>query len=88
MSTEILIKEEPNPKLDPRGSVKTQAGPQISNFILNKVYNKPKNKKKSKICINILQEKLRKKQVKQKFGNRIAYGVFISVVAVLFYVST
>jgi len=89
MSTETIIKENlNNPKLDPSESVKTQSGPQISNLNLNKVFYKPENKKKSKTCINSLQEKLRKKKVKQKFENRIAYGVFISVVAVLFYVST
>jgi len=89
MSTENLIRENlNNSKLDPIGSGKTQSGPKISNLNLNKVFYKPENKKKSKTCINSLQEKLRKKEVKQKFENRIAYGIFISVVAVLFYVST
>ena len=89
MSTETIIKENlNNPKLDSIGSGKTKSGPQISNLSLNKVYDKSENKKKLKTCINNLQEKLRKKEVKQKFENRIAYGIFISVVAVLFYVST
>ena len=89
MSTETIIKEnQNNPKLDPIGSSKTQFGSQISNLSLNKVYDKPKNKKKLKTCINNLQEKLRKKEVKKKFENRIVYGIFVSVVAVLFYVST
>ena len=39
-------------------------------------------------CINTLQAQLRKKEVKEKFENRILYGLFISLVAVLFYVST
>jgi len=89
MSTELLIKEDiKKPKLDPSGSGQTSSDPQISNLNLNKVYGNILNKKKSKTCINSLQEKLRKKEVKQKFENRIAYGIFISVVAVLFYVST
>ena len=89
MSTESIIKEDLNKlKLDPSGSGKIQSGPQISNLNLNKVYDKFENKKKIKTCINSLQEKLRKKEVKKKFENRIAYGIFISVVAVLFYVST
>ena len=89
MSTELLIKENiKKPKLDPSGSDKTYSDPQISNLNLNKVYSKILNKKKERICINKLQEKLREKEVKQKFENRIAYGIFVSLVAVLFYVST
>jgi len=89
MSTELLIKENiTKPKLDPSGSEKTRSDPQISNLNLNKVYGNKLNQKKSKTCINKLQEKLREKEVKQRFENRIAYGIFISVVAVLFYVST
>tara|TARA_Y100001970_G_C13781526_1_gene625607 strand:- start:159 stop:413 length:255 start_codon:yes stop_codon:yes gene_type:complete len=84
MSTELLIKENiKKTKLDPSGSDKTRSDPQISNFYLNKL-----NYKKSKTCINKLQEKLREKEVKQKFENRIVYGIFFSLVAVLFYVST
>ena len=89
MSTELFIKENiKKPKLDPSGSDKTRSDPQILNLNLNKVYGNILNKKKSKTCINKLQEKLREKEVKQKFGNRIAYGIFVSLVAVLFYVST
>ena len=89
MSTELLIKENiKNLKLDPSGSDKRRSAPQISNLNLNKVYGNTLSQKKSKTCINKLQEKLREKEVKQKFENRIAYGIFISVVAVLFYVST
>tara|TARA_Y100000746_G_scaffold215062_1_gene208892 strand:- start:510 stop:779 length:270 start_codon:yes stop_codon:yes gene_type:complete len=89
MSTELLIKEIiKKPKFDPTGSDKTNSDPQISNLNLNKVYPKILNKKKKRICINKLQEKLREKEVKQKFENRIAYGIFVSLVAVLFYVST
>ena len=89
MSTEILIKEDlQKAKLDPARSDKIRSGPRFSNSSLNKVSDKTVNKKKSKICINTLQEKLREKQVKQKFEYRILYGIFLSVVAVLFYVST
>jgi len=89
MSTETLIKENSkNIKLQPHGSKKFYSDPQISNLDLNKVQNNTLKKKKSKTCIKTLQEKLRKKEVKEKFENRILYGLFISVVAVLFYVST
>ena len=89
MSTEILIKEDLyKAKLDPVRSDKIRAGPRISNLNFNKAYDKTVNKKKSKICINTLQKKLREKKVKKKFENRIAYGIFLSLVAVLFYVST
>ena len=89
MSTELLIKENiKKPKLDPSGSDKRRSDPQISNLNLNKVYKKTVNKKKSITCINILQDNLRKKEVKKRFENRIVYGIFFSLVAVLFYVST
>jgi len=89
MSTEIITKENiKKPNLDPSGSDKTRSDPQISNLNLNKVYGKILKKKKSKICINKLQEKLREKEVKKKFESRITYGIFFSVIAVLFYVST
>ena len=89
MSTEAIIKEnQNNPKLDPIGLGKTQSGLQISNLSLSKVYDKPKNRKKLNTFINNLQEKLRKKKVKKKLENRIVYGIFVSVIAVLFYVST
>ena len=89
MSTETLIKENlKNTKSNPSGSGKTFSDPQISNLDLNNLQNNTLKKKKLKTCINTLQEKLRKKEVKEKFENRILYGLCISVVAVLFYVST
>ena len=89
MSTETLIKENSkNTKFNPRGSVKIFSDSQISNLDLNKLQNYTLKKIKSKTCINTLQAKLRKKKIKEKFENRILYGLFISVVAVLFYVST
>jgi len=92
MSTEILIKEKSknlsDSKLHPSASEKNFSYTKITNLDLNKIQNYKLNKKISKTCINTLQEKLRKKEVKEKFENRILYGLFISVVAVLFYVST
>tara|TARA_B100000965_G_scaffold379536_1_gene375316 strand:+ start:1446 stop:1721 length:276 start_codon:yes stop_codon:yes gene_type:complete len=91
MSNETLIKENleslNNRKFNTLGSKKSSDA-QISNLDLNKVKNNLLKKKKSKTCINTLQEKLRKKEEKEKNENRILYGLFISVVAVLFYVST
>tara|TARA_B100000929_G_scaffold86062_1_gene67291 strand:+ start:269 stop:547 length:279 start_codon:yes stop_codon:yes gene_type:complete len=92
MSTETLIKENSknlkNTKFNPSGSGKTFSDPQVSNLDLNKLQNNTLKKKISKTCINTLQAQLRKKEVKEKFENRILYGLFISLVAVLFYVST
>jgi len=92
MSTETLIKENSKnlkkTKFNSRGSGKTFSDPQISNLDLNKLKNNTLKKKISKTCINTLQAQLRKKEVKEKFENRILYGLFISLVVVLFYVST
>ena len=89
MSTESLSKENfKNPKLDPKGSEKSLSGPQYSNVDLNKVQKNILNKKKTKICINALNENLRKKEIKEKFENRVLFGLVISAVVVLFYVST
>ena len=89
MSSEIIIKKNSkNIELDAIELEKTLSGSQISNKDLNKLIKNSSNKKKSKICINTLREKLRKKEIKKKFENRIVYGLFVSVVAVLFYVST
>ena len=93
MSTELLTKENSkNPKYDPKGSEKTRSDPQFSNLVLNKVLNKVQkhtsNKNKSKICINTLNKNLRQKEIKEKFENRVLFGLVVSAVAVLFYVST
>ena len=89
MSTESLSKENfKNPKLNPKGSGKSLSGPQYSNLDLNKVQKNFFNKKKKKICINALNENLRKKEIKEKFENRVLFGLVISAVVVLFYVST
>ena len=89
MSTEALSKENlKNPKLDPKGSEKSLSGPEYSNVDLNKVQKNIFNKKKNKISINALNENLRKKEIKEKFENRVLFGLVISAVVVLFYVST
>jgi len=92
MSTEILIKENlkklTNTNFDLSGSKKKHSNQKIFNLDLNKVKKNTLKKKKSITCINSLQTRLRKKEVKEKYENRILYSLFISVVAVLFYVST
>ena len=89
MSSEAIIKKDTNKiKFYPHGSETIITDPQISNIDLNKLRNKTSQKKKSKICINTLHEKLRKKEVKEKLENRVLLGLFVSAVAVLFYVST
>ena len=89
MSTEILTKENlKNPKFDPKGSEKTRSDLQFSNLDLNKVQKHILSKNKSKICINTLNKNLRQKEIKEKFENRVLFGLVVSAVAVLFYVST
>ena len=89
MSTEILTKENfKNPKFDPKGSEKTRSDPEFSNLDLNKVQKYTSSKNKSKICINTLNKNLRQKEIKEKFENRVLFGLVVSAVAVLFYVST
>ena len=89
MSTEILTKENlKNPKFDPKGSEKTRSDPKFSNLHLNKVQKHTSSKNKSKICINTLNKNLRQKEIKEKFENRVLFGLVVSAVAVLFYVST
>ena len=92
MSTETLTKENSNTlnrsNLDSTEQKKNSLDSKISNLDLNKIQNQKIKKKEPKICINTLQQKLRQKEVKEKFENRILYGLFISAVAVLFYVST
>ena len=89
MSSETIIKKNLNKtKFYPHGSEKVISEPQISNINLNKVINKTFKKKKTKICINILHEKLRKKEDKKRIENRMLLGLLVSAVAILFYVST
>ena len=89
MRTETLAKKNlKNAKSENIESKKIIFNQQISNKDLNKVFKNSFKKKKTKICINSLQEKLRKQKFKEKFENRIIYSLFIFLVAILFYVST
>tara|TARA_B100000530_G_scaffold311575_1_gene238713 strand:- start:189 stop:476 length:288 start_codon:yes stop_codon:yes gene_type:complete len=89
MSTEFLIKENlKNLKFDPKEREKTRSDLEFSNLDLNKVQKHTSSKNKSKICINTLNKNLRQKEIKEKFENRVLFGLVVSAVAVLFYVST
>jgi len=88
MSTETLTKENlKKPKFDSKISEISNSSTQYSNLDLN-IVKKNTLKKKTKICINALNENLRKKEIKEKFENRVLFGLVVSAVAVLFYVST
>ncbi len=89
MSTENIVKENlKNTKFGSSELKKIISDQKISNIELNKIYKSYLKEKKKKICINSLQEKLRKQKFKEKFENRIIYSLFIFLVAILFYVST
>jgi len=92
MSTEVLRKIDTkkfnNTKFQPISSGSKKSDTQIPNVELNKIQNTKYKKQNKKICINNLQNRLRKKEVQSRNENRILYGLFISVVAVLFYVAT
>ncbi len=87
MSKDVLAKDNKKILLDidnsfdPKGSSNELSDPQISNNILNKIKNK-------KFCMTKLRERLRKKEVKERYENRILYSLFFSIVAVLFYILT
>ena len=81
----ILIKIEK--KIDPKVSEEI-SDQKISNLELNKIRVNSIKNKFNKICINKLQERLRKRQTKEKFENRILFSLFFSIVAVLFFVTT
>ena len=90
MSTETLTKLNPkvliNSKLDPNGSVSKASDQSMTNTELNKVpYSK---KTESKICINKLKNRLKIEEKSKKIENRILTGLFLSIVAVLFYIAT
>ncbi len=50
--------------------------------------NKGLVRNNKKICMIKLREKLRKKEVKEKYESRILYSLFFSIVAVLYYIAT
>ena len=83
MSKKVLAKNnkkillDVDNSFDSKGSGNELSDPQISNKIENK-----------KICMTKLRERLRKKEVKEKYENRILYSLFFSIVAVLFYILT
>jgi len=81
----ILIKIKK--KIDPKVSEEI-SDQKISNIELNKIRDNSIKNKFNKICVNKLQERLRKKQTKEKFENRILFSLFFSIVAVLFFVTT
>ena len=83
--TNILIKIEK--KIDPKVSEEI-SDQKISNIELNKIRDNSIKNKFNKICVNKLQERLRKKQTKEKFENRILFSLFFSLVAVLFFITT
>ena len=74
-------------KIDPKVSEEI-SDQKISNIELNKIRNNSIKNKFNKICVNKLQERLRKKRTKEKFENRILFSLFFSIVAVLFFVTT
>ena len=90
MSTETLTKLNPkvliNSKLDPNGSVSKASDQSMTNTELNKVPYLKKNE--SKICINKLKNRLKIEEKSKKIENRILTGLFLSIVAVLFYIAT
>ena len=81
----ILIKIKK--KIDPKVSEEI-SDQKISNIELNKIRDNSIKNKFNKICVNKLQERLRKKQTKEKFENRILFSLFFSLVAVLFFITT
>ena len=91
MSTETLTKLNPkiliNSKFDPNGSDANVSDPKTLNAELNKVELNNK-KSKHKTCINKLNIRLKIKEKNKKIENRVLTGLFLSVVAVLFFVAT
>ena len=87
MSTETLTKLNPkiliNSKFDPNGSDARVSDPKTLDAELNN--NK---KSKHKTCINKLNNRLQIQEKNKKIENRVLTGLFISAVAVLFFVAT
>ncbi len=90
MSTETLTKLNPKilikSKLDPNGSSANVSNPKMSNTEINKAHHTKKIK--SKICINKLKNRIKNEERSKKIENRVLSGLFLSVVAVLFFVVT
>jgi len=92
MSTETLTKLNPkiliNSKFDPNGSDANVSDPKTLNAELNKVELSSNKKSKHKTCINKLNNRLKIQEKNKKIENRVLTGLFLSVVAVLFFVAT
>lgn len=92
MSTETLTKLNPkiliNSKFDPNGSDANVSDPKLINAELNKVELSNNKKSKHKTCINKLNNRLKIQEKNKKIENRVLTGLFLSVVAVLFFVAT
>ena len=90
MSIETLTKLNPkiliNSKLDPNGSGTNVSDPNTKHKEFNTINNSKKNE--PKICINKLRNRLKIKEKSKKIENRVLTGLFLSIVAVLFFVAT
>ena len=92
MSTETLTKLNPkiliNSNLNPKGSEKQSSDPKELNIELNAVQNTKEKSKDKKICVKKMHDRLKKIEMKEKFENRILSGLFLSLVAVIFFIVT
>ena len=92
MSTETLTKLNPkiliNSKFDPNGSDANVSDLKTLSAEVNKVELSNKKKNKHKTCINKLNNRLKIQEKNKKIENRVLTGLFLSVVAVLFFVAT
>ena len=92
MSTETLTKLNPkiliNSKFDPNGSGVNLSDPKTLSAEQNKVELSNNKTNKHKTCINKLNNRLKIQEKNKKIENRVLTGLFISVVAVLFFVAT
>ena len=92
MSTETLTKLNPkiliNSKFDPNGSGVNVSDPKTLSAEQNKVEVSKNKTNKHKTCINKLNNRLKIQEKNKKIENRGLTGLFLSVVAVLFFVAT
>ena len=92
MSIETLTKLNPkiliNSKFDPNGSGVNVSDPKTLSAEVNKVELSNNKTNKHKTCINKLNNRLKIQEKNKKIENRVLTGLFISVVAVLFFVAT
>jgi len=92
MSAEILKKKNPENVIELKSKINNNKQDtlenKISNFNQNNINKSYTYKNKKKICINSLQDRLRKKAERKKYESRILYSLLISAVTILFFVST